>query len=280
MSTDRSYLSFIKACPMSNVLLFNFTISLGAFFLLWLLSIRIKDVSIVDIFWGPALALPALLTWFLHDVAEPRSTLLVALVSIWAIRLAWYLARRNLGHGEDIRYAKQRAKAGGDRPFILKSLFSVFLLQCLISFFVSLPVQVGQFGYHAGLTDSETTLGVIAYVGIGLFVIGLFFEAVGDHQLKMFKKQPANKGKLMTQGVWAWTRHPNYFGDSLVWFGLTLIALEGAYGYWTILSPALMFYFLYFLSGKALTERMMARKYPEYAVYVKNVSGFLPRPPK
>lgn len=265
---------------MLAMLLSNFAICVGAFFLLWIVSVFIKDASIVDIFWGPSLALPAIATWLLYDVSDPRATLLVALVSLWALRLGLYLAVRNLGHGEDFRYQLMREKAGGDRAFAIKSLYSVYLMQCVISFFVSLPVQVGQISASDVLGTGSGELGMFAMVGIVVFFIGLGFETIGDMQLRKFKKDPANKGKLMDQGLWAWTRHPNYFGDACVWTGLSLIALESSHGIFTILSPALMIFFLYAVSGKALLERLMARKYPEFDDYKARVSGFFPRPPK
>ncbi len=263
-----------------NVLLVNFAISLSVFFAVWVISVIVKDASIVDILWGPSLAIPAIATWMRVDVSDPRATVLLILVLLWATRLGAYLAIRNLGHSEDFRYQKMRAKAGNDRKFAIQSLYTVYLLQCIVSFFVSLPVQLGQFDANTIIGTGSGALGILAYAGILVFSIGLSFEAIGDLQLRAFKKDPANKGKLMDQGLWAWTRHPNYFGDSAVWFGLTMIALESSHGWMTILSPILMFIFLYFLSGKGLLERSMTRNYPEYATYKKRVSGFFPLPPK
>ncbi len=239
---------------------------------LWFVSTRIKDASIIDIFWGPACALPAVLTFFRTDGAEPRALLLTALVSIWAARLALYLGQRNLGHGEDVRYQNMRRRQGSDEAFARWSLTRVFYLQGVIAWFVSLPVQIGQFGGDG--------VGALAVIGALVFAVGLGFETIGDWQLKRFKADPANKGKLMTRGLWAYTRHPNYFGDAAVWTGLTLIALEAPFGFLTILSPAVMAFFLVKVSGKALTERLMEKKYPEYAEYKRRVSGFIPMPPR
>lgn len=264
---------------MLQIILVNFGISLLAFFILWGISVKIRDASIVDILWGPACALPALTTWLQLDTHSTRATLLTVLVMAWGLRLGMYLGIRNLGHGEDFRYVRMREKAGGDGPFVVKSLTHVFLLQCCVSFFVSLPVQVGQFGQSAWLVFPAGELGFLAVLGLAIFSIGLMFESVGDYQLRKFKKDPANKGKLMDRGLWGWTRHPNYFGDAAVWTGLTLVALESQWGLFTVLSPLLMIHFLYNLSGKALLERSMARRYPNYEDYRHRVSGFLPRPP-
>lgn len=245
----------------------------AALFLLWGVSVRIKDASIIDIFWGPACAFGAVATLIRVQGQPPRDLLLVSLACLWAARLFVHLARRNLGHGEDYRYQAMRKKAGSDAAFARRSLMRVFALQGLIAWFVSLPVQLGQIGGAAAF-------GVFSFAGILVFGIGLAFETIGDAQLRAFKADPANKGKLMTTGLWAWTRHPNYFGDAAVWTGLTLIALEGAYGWATILSPLVMAHFLINISGKALLERGMDRKYPGYAVYRQKTSGFFPLPPE
>lgn len=254
------------------LLISNLLILLTLLTLLWLISTRIKDASIIDIAWGPACALPAVLTFLRTDGAGPRAIVLTILVSLWAGRLAFYLAQRNLGHGEDYRYQKMRAAKASDAAFARWSLPYIYWLQGVIAWTVSLPVQLGQFGADG--------FGAIAWIGVIIFVIGLSFEAIGDWQLKQFKADPANKGKLMTSGLWSLTRHPNYFGDAMVWTGLAVIALESPYGVWTILSPIVMAYFLVNVSGKAMTERAMAKKYPEYADYKRRVSGFIPMPPK
>ncbi|NWG70043.1 MAG: DUF1295 domain-containing protein [Parvularculaceae bacterium] len=251
----------------------NLALMLAVFAALWALSVRLKDASIVDIAWGPACALPAALTYFRADGADPRAAVLTSLVSLWALRLALHLARRNLGRGEDYRYQAMRRKQGSDAAFARWSLVHVYGLQGVIAWFVSLPAQVGQIG-GAG------ALGLLGWVGAAAFGVGFFFEAVGDHQLTEFKKDPANKGRLMTRGLWAWTRHPNYFGDALVWTGLTLIALESSWGWATIFSPMLMLHFLHNVSGKALLERGLEKKYAEYAEYRRKTSGFFPRPPR
>lgn len=263
---------------MEQVIAINFAISLTLFVALWGFSVAIKDVSIVDIAWGPACALPAISTWFLQDVSNPRAMVLMALVSLWAFRLFAYLAKRNIGHGEDFRYVRMREKVGPG--FVFASLYRVFIMQCVVSFTISLPVQIGQFGASSIFASNPDGLGILAYLGIAVFFVGLAFEAIGDAQLRAFKSDPDNKGKLMDRGLWAWTRHPNYFGDATVWFGLTLIALESQFGVFTIFSPAIMFFFLYHLSGKALLERSMSRRYSDFEDYKKRVSGFFPLPPK
>lgn len=241
--------------------------------LLWAASVRLKNASIIDIFWGPACALGGVLTLLRVEGSSPRDLLLTALVSLWAGRLAFHLARRNIGHGEDFRYARMREKRGSDAAFARWSLVYVFMLQGVIAFAVSLPVQIGQLG-------PDAPLGPLAFVGAAIFATGLAFEAIGDAQLAAFKKDPANKGRLMTRGLWSWTRHPNYFGDACVWAGLAIIALEAPLGWVGLVSPIVMTHFLMNVSGKAMLERAMERKYTEYAAYRQTTSGFFPAPPK
>lgn len=251
----------------------NLALLLMALAALWALSVRLKDASIIDIAWGPACALGPLLTLWRADGSSPRDFLLGALISLWAARLALYLAQRNLGHGEDYRYRKMRERQGSDAAFARWSLVRVYGLQGVIAWFVSWPGQLGQLG-------PDKPIGSLALLGVALFAVGFAFEAIGDWQLKRFKADPASKGKLMTTGLWAWTRHPNYFGDAAVWTGVTIIALESPYGWATVLSPAVMAFFLVNVSGKAMLERGMEKKYPEYAAYKQSTSGFFPLPPK
>jgi len=255
------------------VLVGNLALLWALLIILWAISVRIKDASIIDIFWGPACASGAIATLLRIDGSSPRNMLIAILVCLWALRLALHLARRNLGHGEDFRYQRMREKQGSDAAFARWSLIWVFGLQGLIAWFVSLPVQIGQFG-------ADQPIGAFGWFGATLFAAGLGFEAIGDAQLRHFKSDPANKGKLMMSGLWSWTRHPNYFGDATVWTGLTFVALEAPFGWITILSPIVMAHFLVNISGKAMLERSLIEKYVDYAEYRQKVSGFIPMPPK
>ncbi|MFW2381733.1 MAG: DUF1295 domain-containing protein [Acidimicrobiales bacterium] len=257
------YSSFIVAAASIVVLMLA----------VWAVSVAISDVSIVDIAWGAGFVVVA---WAVRLTAEgnvERQNLLVVVVSIWGGRLALYLAVRNLGHGEDKRYARMRRRRG-DR-FWLISLITVFALQGAIMWIVSLPVQIG-------MSVPTPDVGVLAWLGVGLWVVGLAFEAIGDWQLARFKQDPSAAGTTLTHGLWGWTRHPNYFGDACVWTGIGLIALE--VGPWeglvALIGPAVMTYFLINISGKALLEKDLVRRRPGYAEYVANTSGFFPRPPR
>jgi len=243
----------------------------GAMTLLWLVSLPLRDSSIVDIFWGPGFAVIAWVVFFLADGSDARRLLLVILTSVWGIRLGAYLAWRNIGKGEDYRYTAMRRKWGA--KWWWWSLFQVFLLQAALMWIVSLPVQAGQ-------VPDEPGVGWLALAGSGLWLVGIFFEGIGDLQLARFKADPANRGRVMDRGLWRYTRHPNYFGDFLVWWGLGLIAAEAAGAWWSLIGPVMMSILLLRVSGVAKLEQTIAERRPGYAEYARRTSSFFPRPPR
>jgi len=257
------------------VLATTLVVTLICFFVLWLLSIPLKNASIVDIFWGPGFGVIAVVTWFVADGVPAQQNLLTALTVIWAARLGLYLAWRNIGHGEDPRYQRMREKteaAGGN--FVTASLFKVFLLQGILMWLISMPVQVGQ------VYDEPAGLGILAAIGALLWLVGFLFEAVGDWQLARFKADPANKGEVMDRGLWRYTRHPNYFGNACLWWGLFVIACANPVGLWTVYAPVAMTWLLLRVSGVSLLERSLKKTKPKYAEYVRRTSAFFPLPPK
>jgi steroid 5-alpha reductase family enzyme len=229
-----------------------------------------SDASIVDMYWGLGFAVLAWIANILAGGEGPHGFWLAVLATIWGGRLSIYLYWRNSGHGEDKRYQAMRAKAGPD--FAQTSRYSVFYLQAAIQWAISLPLQWAQ-----GPSDG---FGLLAVLGFLIFALGLGFEAIGDAQLAAFKANPANQGRVMDQGLWAWTRHPNYFGDACVWWGMTFIAIDGTGAWWLALSPIAMTYLLINVSGAALLERGLRKSRPEYDAYVARVSAFWPRPPR
>ncbi len=237
----------------------------------WLISLKMRDASIVDIAWGSGFVVVAWVSFWLSEGEPTRSLLLTLLTSIWGFRLAFYLAKRNLGHGEDFRYQSMRRKHG--KKFAIVSLYSVFGVQGLLMWIVSLPVQLGQ-------VPETPSFGAIGAVGVLVWGVGVFFESVGDAQLAKFKRDPANKGLVMNRGLWRYTRHPNYFGDSCVWAGLGLIAAESGLGVFGLVGPAVMTFLLVKVSGAALLDRAMLKRKPGYETYVASTSGFIPRPPR
>lgn len=240
----------------------------GPLFALWLASLRLRDASIIDIFWGIAFVIIAWTTRAAVGAGSPRAWLAVALTTIWGLRLAIYLAARNLGHGEDKRYAAMRARHGDAWP--LRSLFIVFGLQGVLSWIVSLPVQAA---VRAG-----GALRALDVAGALVVLVGVAFEGIADWQLAAFKRDPDNRGRVMSRGLFRYSRHPNYFGDFLVWWGLFAIAASAG-ALWAVVSPLLMSTLLLRVSGVALLEKDL-RKRPGYEAYVARTSAFFPWWPK
>jgi steroid 5-alpha reductase family enzyme len=254
------------------VLLASAAALLALLFALWLVSLALRDASLVDIAWGPAAVAVAAVSYSLGDGAPARSRLLLVLVALWGLRLGAYLAWRNLGHGEDFRYQRMRAHWG--RRFWWVSLATVFMLQAALAWIVSLPIQL------AMASPRPSSLTWLDYLGLSLFTVGFLFESVGDLQLARFKADPANAAEVLDRGLWAWTRHPNYFGDALVWWGLFLIALATPWGHLALIGPLVMNWLLLRVSGVPMLERSLRRKRPGYDEYRERVPAFLPRPPR
>ncbi|MFG6296405.1 DUF1295 domain-containing protein [Streptomyces rochei] len=227
---------------------------------------------VVDIAWGLAFSAVAAVTWLLSAGYGNDSRRLLATTAtiLWGLRLAAHIARRSRGHGEDPRYTALLDKGPGNRT--LYALRAVYLGQASLVWLVSLPVQAASY--------SSAPLDLLAFCGIAVWALGLAFEAVGDHQLARFKANPANRGRIMDKGLWAWTRHPNYFGDGLVWWGLYLLSCTAWQPALAVLvSPVVMTLLLTVGSGKRLLENHMSQR-PGYAAYTARTSGFIPLPPR
>jgi steroid 5-alpha reductase family enzyme len=253
-----------------TILLTNLGLIIALMTLLWLVSLRLRDASIVDIFWGCGFVVLAWSTALQAGVPELPRLLLPVCASLWGLRLAVYLAARNLGHGEDRRYVAMRAA----RPdtFARWSLFAIFWFQAALCWFIALPLQVGlQSARPDGLLWSDVA-------GLALFVFGLGYEAIADWQLARFKKAPSNRGAVMDRGLWRHTRHPNYFGEAVLWWGLWLIAAGAPEARWTAVGPALLTFLLLRVSGVALLERTIGDRRPDYADYMRRTNAFLPGP--
>jgi steroid 5-alpha reductase family enzyme len=237
---------------------------------LWFASLRLSDVSIVDPGWPVGFVIVAWLALAIGDGCRGRRLLAAVLVTLWGVRLATYLLARKLRHpGEDPRYGAMRERTGPG--FQLRSLASVFALQGALIWIVSLPLQ--------GAAPQADRLGALDWLGVAAWAVGVFFEAVGDGQLARFKADPANTGRIMDRGLWRYTRHPNYFGDFMVWWGIYLLALSTGGAWWTIVGPVVMSTLLIRVSGRDLLEARM-RGRPGYTEYAARTSSFFPRPPR
>ncbi|HEY7988118.1 MAG TPA: DUF1295 domain-containing protein [Lapillicoccus sp.] len=230
---------------------------------------RQRRVSVVDTAWGLGFVVVAIVAAVVGEGPVWRRLLVLLLVAVWGGRLAWHVTSRNAGKGEDPRYEAMLADQPGD-PFLV-AVRKVYFVQSAAVWFVSLPLQVS-----AAAGDG---LPWVAALGAAVWLLGLVFEAVGDVQLTRFKADPANRGTVMDRGLWSWTRHPNYFGDFSVWWGLYLVAASAWPGVLTILSPVVMTYFLVFATGARLLEKEMSKR-PGYPEYQRRTSYFVPRPPR
>ncbi|TWE07894.1 DUF1295 domain-containing protein [Rudaeicoccus suwonensis] len=238
------------------------------------ISVKRSDHSFIDIFWGPGFAVVAVCSYLMSigtGGSQARRLLVLITTCVWALRLGGYLARRNLGKGEDKRYTAFLRHQTGNRYFWL--IRNIYGKQGVLMWCISVPVQLAMY--------ESRGLGAIEGIGFVVWLIGFLFESVGDWQLSGFKADPANKGRIMDRGLWAWTRHPNYFGDACVWCAFWLFALGSWWGLLTVFSPVLMAYCLVSLGGKKLTEKGMRRsRGAAFEAYAARTSGFFPRPPR
>ena len=260
---------------MIALLLTNAAVVLAMMLIVWLISIPLSDVSIVDLVWGMGFVLVA---WTTFGLADSRPTaqlspawLLPLLTTIWGLRLSAYLAWRNVGRGEDKRYVAMRAAR--PKSFWWQSLLMVFGLQAVVMWIISLPLQFG-----IALPATHWTW--LHLAGAGVWIVGLIFESVGDWQLVRFKQNPENSGQVCDRGLWRYTRHPNYFGDFCIWWGLYLVAIAAGQHVWTIISPILMSLFLMKVSGVTLLEQTLTQDKPGYADYIRRTNAFFPGLPR
>lgn len=237
----------------------------------WTISAVLKRADVVDPFWGPGFAVVALvcavLKWSEIATQMPNVLLLMA-ICIWGLRLGLHLAIRWWGEEhEDRRYA--RLRAAGSKLWWLRSLITIFYLQGVILWLVSLPLQYG-------LAGSESNFGPLFYIGLSIWAVGLFFEAVGDWQLTQFRSRPENSGQVLNSGLWRYTRHPNYFGDFAVWWGLFFMSLHCGAPIWTVFAPIIMSALLMKFSGVGILEKDISSRRPGYEQYVRETNTFWP----
>lgn len=251
-----------------DIALYGLYATVAVMVVAWLISIPLRDVSIVDVFWSVNLGCAGLAYAWAQPALGDRGRLVIALVLIWAVRLAGHILWRNWGEPEDRRYRAMREKR--EPGFWWKSLGIVFLLQAAIAWVISLPILGG--------VGSTTALFWLDGLGLIVWMIGLGFESLADFQLGRFLSQPERGAAVMDRGLWRYSRHPNYFGEFCLWWGIYLIALAAG-AWWTIVGPVLLTFFLLKVSGVALTEADIAERRPEYRQYVRRTSAFFPRPP-
>ena len=234
---------------------------------LWVISLRLRDASIADIWWGPGFAVIAWVLVYQHNEPTDRLWAVTALLSIWALRLGVYLGARNIGHAEDKRYQAMRERAPG---FWWVSLFQVFYLQGALQVLVALPVFA--------TVSLNSALGALDIFAAFVVLFGIGLEATADMQLARFKLDSGSHSSVLRTGVWGWCRHPNYFGNALIWLGIGLLALAGGAGWWTLAGPAVMWFLLLKVSGVSMLESTIVDRRPEYRRYIEDVPAFFPNP--
>lgn len=242
--------------------------------LVFLLSLIKKNAAIVDIAWGLGFILVVATNLaresLANQIPDPRQLLTAVLVIIWGTRLSWHIYKRNRGKPEDYRYANWRQKWG--KNFVLRSYFQIFMLQGFFMLVILTPVLLV-------LKNRTTRLNLLDYLGLAVWLAGFFFEATADAQLRKFKKIPENREQIMSTGLWKYSRHPNYFGESVMWWGLFLIALSGPGGWLGLISPLTITLLLTKVSGLPLLEKKYAGN-AEFEAYKARTSPFFPLPPK
>ena len=244
---------------------------------LWRVAVRIGDVSFIDAVWGGGMALVAAVSWLQLGDPGARAGLIAAMALVWGLRLALHLLTRWRAQGEDPRYARMLGKAKEQGRFAGAALRLVFAPQALLLFVTCLPAQLGVLASLA-----PAPIGPLAWAGFALWLTGMVFEAVGDAQLKAFRADPATKGQVLDTGLWRYTRHPNYFGDACVWWGIWLAAAEAGpiIALASLPGPLFLTFTLTKWSGKPLLEKGLAKSRPGYSDYIARTSGFIPWPPK
>ena len=262
---------------MLDALLINAAVDLVMMLVLCWVAVRIGDVSFIDAVWGAGMVVLAGVSWLQVAPAGERAGLLFMMTAVWGLRLGVHLFLRWREHGEDPRYARMLGKARAAGRYGSAAFKVVFGPQAVLLFLTSLPAQIGILA-----SPRPAPIGPLALVGAALWLTGMLFETIGDAQLKAFRANPAMKGKVLDTGLWRYTRHPNYFGDACVWWGIWLVAAEG--GLWvalaSLIGPVFLTFTLTKWSGKPLLEKGLAKTRPGYADYVARTSGFIPWPPK
>lgn len=260
--------------PMTFIQIYfhTFIIIMVMMTLLWVLSVILKNVSIVDLFWGFGFVVASGFYFLNTDGFLARKVILMSLVAVWGLRLSAYLSWRNYRRGEDFRYREFRMKYGEARYWWI-SFFQTFLLQGVLMWLISAPLLGAQY------YGPDKPIGFFDYIGLLFWLTGFLFEAGGDLQLALFKSDPRNRGKVLDKGFWRYTRHPNYFGDTSVWWGYGFICIASG-SYLPVLGSLLMTVLIIKVSGVTLLEKTLKEQKPGYKEYVEKTSTFIPWFPK
>jgi len=256
---------------MLQMLLFTSLVLLFFMTMWFLVSVALSRNDIADVLWGAGFVLVVVSASLMVETLTPRGLTMALLVTIWGVRLAVRIYLKNMGKDEDFRYRKWREEWG--RAFLVRSYFQVFILQGVLMLVVLTPVW-----YVIG-RQQPVSPNILDVLGLLIWCVGFYFEVVADYQLDAFKKSPDNKGKILQSGLWRYSRHPNYFGEVVMWWGIYLMALPVTGGVYTAIGPAVITFLILKVSGVPLLEEHY-RDNPEYQEYAERTSVFFPLPPK
>lgn len=253
-----------------NIYLISIFVLWVYFTLVFIIAQIKKSNSIVDIAWGLGFVIVALISFFLNPNISVGALVITIFVFLWGIRLSYHLFKRNWNKPEDYRYVEMRNN-WGNKNLLLQFYIKIYMVQLVLLFIIAQPIL------SVNLIQSHE-IGILGYIGIIIWLIGYSFEVIGDFQLREFIKNKENQGKLIRSGLWKYTRHPNYFGEATMWWGIYLIAV-GSSNIWAIISPITITYLLLFVSGVPLLEKKMESN-PDFSDYKAKTSKFIPWLPK
>ena len=255
---------------MNDMIIYSFLLIMIYMTVFYVIAIIKKDNSIIDYAWGIGFIVVTAYGVFSDTAIHIRQWLLFAMITIWGIRLALYIFIRNKGKGEDFRYAKWRKDWG--KFFYIRSFFQVFMLQGILLIIIASPILLIN-------TSTNQELQVLDFIGVFVWAIGMFFEGVSDYQMHVFKKDQRNEGRIINIGLWKYSRHPNYFGEVMVWWGIFLVSLQVSHGIYGIIGPLVITLLLLKVSGIPMLEKKYDNN-PAYKEYKKVTNSFFPWFPK
>ena len=255
-------------------MLLNLLLALAVVAGLWLLSIAIRDVSIIDMVFGLIMTLLISVAWWRGGHRDPAYLLMLGLVLLWVLRMTTYLVHRNWGHGEDARYTRLRSWVEGEWAFHWLSLRKVFLLQGVVLWLATLPAQVFM------LLPGPPAWCALTWLGVAMAMNGLLWETIADLQLSAFRKKPELRGTVLATGLWRYCRHPNYFGELCFWWGIFVMACASPLALLTVIGPLVYSHLIVNVTGQATLDKKLAREKPGYAEYMASTNGMLPWPPR
>tara|TARA_B100000767_G_scaffold232435_1_gene224303 strand:+ start:7135 stop:7920 length:786 start_codon:yes stop_codon:yes gene_type:complete len=256
---------------MMPIIINTFILCTFCILVLWIISILIKDISIIDTAFAPIILLITLLSIFLSNAPIMTKGIIFFSVSIWSIRLTYLMLKRKIGHGEDVRYTKLRDWKKPGLSLNLFTLRQVYFLQGIVIWCVTLPIQ------FVLSTDENATISLINQIGLAIIVIGFLWEVISDNQLDNFKKNSTQDKVFLKTGLWAYSRHPNYFGEVFFWWGIYIFSVSNYFALISIIGPLVFTYLIFNVTGVKTMDKRMSKNYPGYKDYIDRTNAMIPK---